>query len=256
MDAITELSSLPEPDAEETSRCLLRLMRGVNAQAFRTFGNKVFNGPFAGMEVPDYNPYWDDGNTGCKLFGSYEHELHEVISYAVWRQPKVVINAGCAEGYYTIGMARLLPDAEVWGLDISQGSLDLCQKYAEINKVKVSLRLGARSVEELMIGGPGHRLYIMDIEGGEDQLEPIGFEFDDLIIECHDFFKPIGSALADRFAATHRVELIRPRMPNMDWYPFLKQYPTIMPVLTVYEKRPTPCYWLACWANTKGSENG
>src|SRR5215468_1756713 len=74
MDAITELSSLPEPDAEETSRCLLRLMRGVNAQAFRTFGNKVFNGPFAGMEVPDYNPYWDDGNAGCKLFGSYEHE--------------------------------------------------------------------------------------------------------------------------------------------------------------------------------------
>jgi len=256
MDAITNLDTLPEPDAAEVHQCLLRVMRGVNAQAFAMFGNRVFHGPFSGMVVPPYNPHWNDGNSGCKLFGSYEHELHEAIGYAVWRNPQVVINAGCAEGYYAIGFARLLPEAEVWGLDISQGSLDLCAEYAKINEVKVNLALGAQSVQELMIGGPGHRLYVLDIEGGEDQLDPIEFENSDLIIEVHDFFKPMGAALADRFSTTHRVELIRPRMPNFEWYPFLKRFPTLMPVLAVVEKRPVQCYWLACWANRKGSENG
>jgi hypothetical protein len=253
MDAITERSTLPEPDAKEVHECMLRMMRGVNAQAFRMFGNRVFYGPFAGMVVPQFNPNWDDGNSACKLFGSYEHELHEAIQTAVWRRPDVVVNAGCAEGYYAIGLARLLPSAEVWALDINEGSLGLCQEYAAINKVKVKTKAGAEKVEDLMLGDSNRRLYVLDIEGGEDGLMPEGFENSDLIVECHDFFKPMGAALAERFSATHRVERITARLPNFEWYPFLKQFASIMPVLAVVEKRPTACYWLACWANRKGT---
>lgn len=250
-----------EPGSEEMSKDLLRIMRGINGQASRALGTQVHQGLFRGMHIP-VQTGWDDGNFGAKLFGTYEHELQGAIAHAIWRRPEVVVNVGCAEGYYAIGLARLLPQAVIYAMDISDSSRALCEDYAEKNKVKVTVLKGATSPEQLIVGSMvGHRLFMVDCEGDEmELLDPercIPLRHSDIIVECHDFLrKDASSILADRFAATHRVELVRPRLPNFEQFEFLRVAPTVMSVLMVMEKRPMPTYWLTCWANHKESGNG
>jgi hypothetical protein len=259
-----------EPDPLEMSNLLLRVMRGVNGQAFRLFGNRVHVGPFAGMLIPERNAAWDDGNSGAKLLGTYEHELHGAIEHAAWRQPRTVINVGCAEGYYAVGFARLLPHAVVRAFDISEPVRRLCSEYADKNSVadRITIADGCRSPHELRLPtADWPRLYVVDCEGDEVTLLDLdrcpGLAESDIIVECHDFMLKNGSAstisltLAERFSATHRVELIRPQLPDLDQFQFMRKCPSIMSVLMAMEKRPVPCVWLACWANNrKGISNG
>jgi hypothetical protein len=253
-----------EPDACEINGLLLRVMWGVNSQAFRMFGNRVISGPFAGMIIPDRNPFWDDGNSGSKLLGTYEFELHPVIQHAIWRGPRSVINVGCAEGYYAIGLAQLMPHAVVHAFDTRATSLELCREYAEKNGVseRVATREGCTTPQQMrVIGAEWPRLYVMDCEGAEAELLDLerlaSLAHSDIIVECHDFLIPgISSVIADRLSATHRVELIRPKLPDLEQFQFMRQFPTVMSVLMATEKRPMPSMWLACWANTKGISDG
>lgn len=246
-----------EPTPDEMQALVIRLMRGVNGQAFRLFGDKVVTGPFAGMTIAEH-PIWDDGNAGCKMLGSYEFELHDVIEHACWRNPTTVINVGSAEGYYAIGLARRLPSAYVAAIDIDKRSLELCEHLAAVNNARVHTREGCRQPSELRYSHLfGHRLYVIDIEGAEEQL----IDFDacpelaasDLIIECHDFLDAkISSRVADKLYRTHTIERIKPRIPDLSQFQFVKAIPTVMSLLIVAEKRPMPCCWLACWTKSKG----
>lgn len=47
------------------------------------------------------------------LVGSYESELHLQIEQLILERPQVVIDVGCAEGYYAVGLAQRLPDATI-----------------------------------------------------------------------------------------------------------------------------------------------
>jgi len=243
-----------EPDTLEMNNLLLRLMKGVNGQAFRAVGDKVVAGPFAGMTIPQYSPFWDDGNSGTKLFGQYEFELHHDVELAIERRPEFIVNVGCGDGYYAVGLAGRCPEAGVVGIDVSQEALSLCADYARINQVKVGVAAGAWSPEELRFEGVrGNRLYVIDCEGDElDLVDPERcpeLASADLIIECHDFLKPGASKiLYDRLFKTHRVILVKPQLPDLSKFPFLVNSPTVMAVLVLVVKRPMPCYWLTCWA--------
>jgi hypothetical protein len=238
------------PDGIEVNRLLGRLMLAANRMAFYAWGNKVVRGPFAGMIVPERS-IWGDGNASTKLLGVYEHELQPAIEHALWRQPDVVINVGCAEGYYAIGFARM--GKRVFGFDVSAEARLQCEDFAEQNDVHVELRDGAYEPEELqLIEVTGKRLYVIDVEGSEDRLIDLkrcsALSSADLIIECHDFLKPgVSYRVANRLSETHNVELIRPRLPDLRFLD--SRIPSVMSVLMAVEKRPLPCYWLACWAN-------
>src|SRR5262245_20345859 len=202
-----------EPNIEEMQFLVLRAMRGVNGQAFRVFGNRVHTGPFAGMVIPERAPHWEDGNSGCKLVGAYETELHEAIAYAQLRRPRVIVNVGCAEGYYAIGLKRLMNDTKVYAFDTKVESVALCREYAALNEVDICVDLGGERPADLrLVDEHGHRLYIVDCEGAEQELVDPAWcpelQRADLIIECHDFLRDGASTiLADRLAQTHRVEL-------------------------------------------------
>jgi hypothetical protein len=238
------------PDSKEMSDLILRVMVGVNDMSFKRWGNRVLTGPFGGMIIPQRSP-WDDGNASTKLLGTYEHELHEVIEYSLWRQPVTVVNVGCAEGYYAIGYARKEGVDTVYAFDINEESRLIAQDYAERNKVTINTLHGAHAPEQLIVTSPGRTLYFFDCEGEEetlidlDRCPPLAGA--DIIVECHDFLKPgISCKIADRLSATHRVELVKPSLPDMR---ILQRMPTAFGVLAVVEKRPMPCCWLACWAN-------
>lgn len=240
------------PTPEEMNKGLLTLMRGVNAQAFQALGNKVLGGPFEGMQIPEQPP-WDDGNASTKLLGCYEFELHPTIEKALSRHPRAIVNIGCAEGYYAIGLAMIAP-ARVFAFDLDLRSLAVCAEYARINGVagKVETFEGCRQAAEMAYGR--NHLYLMDCESAElellDKKACPSLIKSDIIVECHDFMDPtISATLVNRFSDTHQVEIILPKLPRLDDFPFASSSPSVMTLLAVTEKRPMPTLWLACWAN-------
>ena len=257
MDARVDdrLGGVPTPGRME--ELLQELMRGVNAMFLQSMGNVVRHGPFKDMIIPTPDEEsWADGNFSCKILGAYEFELHDAIAHAVSRNPKTVINVGCADGYYAIGLARLLPWLEVYANDTNSTAVDVVRKYAKLNGVDERVEM---CCSRLKRSGEGDLplLHIVDIEG--DELEFVDLEknprlaFSDIIVECHDFVdKNISLTLANRLAKTHAVEIIRARLPLYSRYEFLSQSPGVMQVLALTEKRPMPTLWLACWANERG----
>src|SRR5574343_1646176 len=117
----------------ERERCL-RMRRAINAKVSDITGDRVATGLFSGMKIPLSSP-WEDGNLGTKLVGSYEHELHRAFDAVLRREPQTIINAGCAEGFYAVGLARLAPKASVVAYDINATSLALCKRMAIENGV-------------------------------------------------------------------------------------------------------------------------
>src|SRR4051794_40351820 len=66
-------------------------------------GPQVQTGPFAGLEFARASA------EGChvpKLLGCYERELHGLVEAAVADGYDDIVNIGCAEGYYAVGLAR------------------------------------------------------------------------------------------------------------------------------------------------------
>ena len=134
--------------------------------------NRVLAGPFTGMALPE-NSSWRDGDFMPKLIGSYESNLREVLAQAVERSPATVINVGCAEGYYAVGLARLLPRATVYAFDIASDACAICASAAGENGVAERVVVGGRcttSVLAKLLELPGRILLVMDCEGAEREL--------------------------------------------------------------------------------------
>ena len=210
-------------------------------------------GPFAGMRLLD-RERWHDGNYGTKLIGSYEHELHRVIEIAVRRDPATIVNVGCAEGFYAVGMAMLCPRAQVIAYDVDGESLALCREAALLNGVggRVATLDGIRSTSQLA-AGRHRRLLIVDCEGSEafllDPRRCPSLAQSDLIVECHDYLRPgTSDTLVERFGRTYIVGWIEPGPPPVGAYPFLASLPFGVLMEAITEKRPPGTLWMVAWA--------
>jgi hypothetical protein len=225
----------------------------ITAMVKEILGDRVASGPFAGMRFLE-NAAWLDGNYGLKLIGGYESELHHAFVIAERRQPRTIINIGCAEGYYAVGLARLLPKARVIANDIDRRSLAACMANARVNGVedRITPVHACYKPHQLDIGDH-RRLYVVDIEGGElFLLRPAlcpSLTRSDIIVECHDFFRDdISTTIARRFEDTHIVGVIGPKVPSFSMYPFLNGMPLGKRLMAVTEVRPIGTTWLVCWA--------
>jgi trans-aconitate methyltransferase len=54
------------------------------------------------------------------LLGCYEQPLQPFIEQAIEAQYSTILNIGCAEGYYAVGMARRMPQTRVMAWQIAQ----------------------------------------------------------------------------------------------------------------------------------------
>src|SRR5690242_18065465 len=71
----------------------------------RKNGSTVRHGTFAGVTYPS-NVLWRD--TIPKLLGTFELELHPVFETAQRRRYDLAVDIGSSEGYYAVGLAKLL----------------------------------------------------------------------------------------------------------------------------------------------------
>lgn len=227
----------------------------LTAYLARESGMKVLNGPFAGMLVNEKTS-WGDGDIASRILGCYEEELNDALERAIARAPSVVVNVGCAEGHFTIGLARRLPNSTVFAHDISDEARRLCRETAEANGVAGHVTIDGACTHEILrrhLAGRDRALAVLDCEGAELYLlDPAAvpeLECCDLIIECHDFLdRTITPTLFDRFSRTHDVEKVVEAGRDPNKYPLLHHMHSSDRWLVVSEGRPEFMHWLVCWS--------
>ncbi|MBE2277588.1 MAG: methyltransferase [Rhodobacteraceae bacterium] len=247
---LAELANGP-PDRRRLEGALRHLAKWRSAILQNTVvaktGHLVQGGPFAGM---DYGVPPAEGAGAARLLGAYEAGLHPVIETIIARGYGQIVDIGCAEGYYAVGLARRMPQARVLARDISLRAQTLCATLAARNGVAARVEVGgilthadfARCAEV-------QTAVICDIEGAEDDLLDPAAAPDllraDILVECHDGFRPgVTARLAARFAATHRITRIdRVLAADLlpDWAGALSDLDRL---LLLWEWRATPTPWL------------
>jgi hypothetical protein len=150
-------------------------------------GSTVKYGPFAGTLYPLEAAV--NRHSIPKLLGTYEQELHSVITILGRRKYDLVIDVGSAEGYYAVGLARLLR-TNVLAYEPEPAERSLCQKAARLNEVSTLVEL--RSLfrpSDIQLHRDQRVLCICDCEGFEAELFNANTVLDvakwDLLIELH-----------------------------------------------------------------------
>lgn len=219
----------------------------IGSALIREGGTVVRSGPFAGLQ---YVRRTGDGALCARLIGSYESELHPHIEAFAAEGLEAVINIGCAEGFYAVGMARLLPGVEVHAFDVSAAAREACAAVAEANGVTDQVRIGGEFRGEDFAAFSGRRaLVLIDAEGAEDDLlDPGAFPSlatMSVIVETHPGARPgVTDRLAQRFAPSHdvlRIEQQGKNPPLPDW---LGENGHLDQLLAVWEWRGSPTPWL------------
>lgn len=188
-----------------------RLADIMGSDLFKT--RTVLNGPFKGMHYPVMQSA--GSSLSPKLLGTYEMELHQLLNEFCKNDYSDIIDIGCAEGYYAVGMAMRIPNAKVHAFDTNPKARELCKKMAEVNgvanRVHVSGTCTASMLENFSLKGRG--LVICDCEGFESQLfnrqNLQHLRNCDIIIETHDFIDlHISPNLKEMIAPTHSITSI------------------------------------------------
>jgi SAM-dependent methyltransferase len=217
-------------------------------------GTTVQKGPFAGMT---YLAQPSEGGVTAKLLGVYEACLQPFFESLPERGYDAVLNVGCAEGYYAIGCARLLPGTPVLAWDIDPRARQMCAELARINEVEGQIDLrdrfepgdlpGARAELKGRSGREPHALLVMDCEGAEFELlnpAQANYSWLDIVVEVHPDQTRTLAMLTERFRDTHEIEVkqaetVVPELP--DW---LRRLGHLDQLLMVWEWRAAPTPWL------------
>lgn len=175
---------------------------------------KVATGPFKGLQYPSAR---SSGSALLpKLFGSYELELHPAFEELLKNSYATVVDIGCAEGYYAVGLAQRLPSAQVYAFDTDPTAKELLAQMAKLNGVEERIHIGDFCNEEALRSLPlgARSLIISDCEGYEASLFNAGLaEYlsrHDLIIETHDSIDiEISVKMREAFRETHHIRSIK-----------------------------------------------
>ena len=101
----------------------------------------VRHGVFKGMRYPEARS--SGSALYPKLLGSYERELEPILETICQRPYGQVVDVGCAEGYYAVGLAMRMPSARVYAYDTNAEAIRLCRQLAQANNVENRVITGA-----------------------------------------------------------------------------------------------------------------
>ena len=236
-----------------------RTLTGPAAERYATIYGQlaealtVRSGPFKGMKYPGAEAA---GSALIpKLLGSYESELHPMLERLITKGYDDVIDVGCAEGYYAIGMAMRLPKARIHAYDTSATARALCMAMAKLNGVtdRVSVQTTCTAETLISFPKPGRTLVIVDCEAYEKVLfTPAvrdALKACDVLIEMHDFLDvTISTALEALLAETHDLTNVLSiddiQKAKHYQYPELENLPVQARFQLLAEGRPMIMEWL------------
>ena len=185
-----------------------------------------------------------------RLLGSYEDELHPYIELFANAGLDCVIDVGCAEGYYAVGLARLMPEVVVHAHDIDAKAQDACRALAQKNGVADRVIVGGEFKPQDFEAFAGRRVLVMvDCEGAEvDVLQPAlspALAGMSLIVETHDIYREGALAtLVERFSPTHDIVRVEQQFLAFEPPPWFASLAHLDRLLAVWEWRVSPTPWL------------
>ena len=212
-------------------------------------GTHVLQGPLKGLD------FIEQSSEGChiaKLLGCYEQPLQPYITSAIRNGYATILNIGCAEGYYAVGLARAMADTKIFAFDIDPKAQVACKELASKNGVSDRVKVGGLfSPSNFLNYDQGSTLVFCDIEGAELELlnpeNAPALKSMDLIVESHECLQAgITDTLIARFSSTHDIWLITDncsrQLENVPaWF---KQLSHLDQLLATWEWRSGPTPWL------------
>jgi hypothetical protein len=212
-------------------------------------GTVVMQGPLQGLD------FLSQSAEGChiaKLLGCYEQPLQPFIETAIQRHYSTVLNIGCAEGYYAVGMALRMPNTLVIAHDLNPKAQQVCAELATKNKVSDRVSISGLFKPTDFAAYAGQDVLLMcDIEGAERELlDPAlapALKGMDIIVESHECLIPgITKLLIDRFKDSHQITLVqddgqRQLVKPPQWFLNLAHLDQL---LATWEWRSGPTPWL------------
>jgi hypothetical protein len=250
---VTEALSQEAGDTYQLNNSLRLLSKWRSVLIQNTFlkhhGTTVLQGPLAGLD------FIFESSEGChvaKLLGCYEQPLQPFIEEAIAENYEVILNIGCAEGYYAVGMARRMKNTKVWAFDTSPKAQAICTSLALKGGLQNRVVVGGQFCSEDFPRFSNQKaLVLCDIEGSEltlldPDVSPL-LKHMDIIVESHECLVPgITNKLVSRFKASHDIKLIKDdgqrRLKEMpEWFLNLSHLDQL---LAVWEWRSGPTPWL------------
>lgn len=221
----------------------------LEAQLVARSGARVLTGPFKGMQYPLQTA---EGARNPRLIGCYENCLSPIIEEIIAQGYDRVLDVGCAEGYYAVGLALRMRGTPVIARDSDLRAQAACAELAALNGVADQIKVGGVvSHGEIAALVQGRTMILCDIEGGEDDLlDPAAAPAllrADLLVEVHEGMKPGRLALLkDRFAATHDIRQIERRIDDSGLPEWAEMLGDLDRLLLLWEWRfaPTPWLWM------------
>jgi len=174
---------------------------------------RVISGPFCGMRYIN-EVVW--GPIEPKWFGTYEQELHPIIIRIIDEKYDTIIDVGSAEGYYSVGLAMVMPQSIVHSFEIDPLSRFQQARLAKLNNVtNIKLHRYCRH-QDIDRVFSGRTLLICDIEGFERELlEPkksASLRYIDVLVELHGTetvpMVKMESDIKSRFQDNHKISKI------------------------------------------------
>jgi ribosomal protein L11 methylase PrmA len=207
------------------------------------------DGPLAGL---DFLSQSAEGCHVAKILGCYEQPLQPYIEKAIQTGYHKVLNIGCAEGYYAVGMAKRMPGSHILAFDLNKSARETCRNLAEKNGVADRIFIGELFKPDSFSDYQGQEVLVLcDIEGAElDLLDPRvapALNGMDIIMESHECLVPgITKTLINRFSDTHDVTVVEDdgqrHLVNMPaWF---KNLAHLDQLLATWEWRSGPTPWL------------
>jgi hypothetical protein len=192
-----------------------------------------------------------------KLLGSYEAELHPVIEELCKKHWGTIIDVGCAEGYYAVGMGLRNPSAQIMAFDIDANARKMCRSMAELNGLSERLQIGHKFTADSIINGDFDKgtLIISDCEGFEKKLFISStvpkLKHCTLLIETHDFIDiGISTRLKELFEESHTIQWVKSRddiqKAKYYSYPELDAMDLQSKEHMFHEGRPAIMEWMIC----------
>jgi len=205
-------------------RLLWEKDRAMGRWVYGLTGGKVIAGPFEGLKYVDTAR---GSSIGPKLLGTYELELREIVDGIVARGYSTIINIGAGEGYYSIGLAKRMPQTRFLCFDALPDNQQQIKRLAELNGLAGRIEVDGfcdPAALNRTLQGTSNVLVICDIEGGEiEVLDPEAvppLAGADMLVEMHDIVrKGCTEALATRFSKSHKIEVIPTRKRRLEDFP-------------------------------------
>jgi len=210
----------------------------------------IAKGPFKGLLYDITLPEYAETKLN-KIIGAYEDELHNWLQKIKLNSYDSILNIGAAEGYYTVGLAKMFPTTSVISYEQDPTLNGVITKIVDINKLNNQVTIkGGFSITDIKETNSKRVLIFMDCEGCEKIL--IGqnaiLKKCDLLIETHNHIVPfITNDLIESFTDTHIITAISSSdgtIKVLKNHPELNHLSYTDQITVLNEGRPCSSQWL------------